>query len=726
MRRAALPHSGFCYNPKVTGKKKLELAGAAYVLGAVYLAISLVTYSRWDPSFSAAGDFGTNNLGGVIGSYLADILFAFIGPAALFLPVFMLISGARRFLGSGKYKLHLIGSVLFIFAFSVTAGLTKLVYIPTGWYSGGFVGIKVSGVLVKFLSITGGYIMAALLLISSIILLSPVPVSDLVKRNGKRPAPFEGGLQRPPALSVEKPDAVPEPAPILFNENAVALETGPAISGPVLNTMPEEKVIARPVYAEKQRGVEATEKEGGYELPPIDLLAVPDAQVERPTRDELLAGSALLERKLKDFGIQGKVTQVHAGPVVTMHEFEPAPGVKIQKVVSLAEDLSLSMKAQSTRIAPIPGKAAIGIEIPNRQRETVLLRDMISSDGFAKSASKLTLALGKDIFGNPVVADLARMPHLLVAGATGAGKSVCLNSMISSILYKAAPDEVKMLMIDPKLLELSAYEGIPHLISPVITGPKPASEALKKMVFEMERRYRLIAEKGARSIDSYNQMAGKDAALPYIVVVIDELADLMLSSAAEVEDSIARLAQMARASGIHLILATQRPSVDVITGVIKANFPTRIAFQVASRIDSRTILDSQGAEQLIGRGDMLLLMPGARVLRVHGAYLSEQEIKSLADFIRAQGSPDYAIMEAITPPEKEESEPGRTERDELYEKAVDFCASTGEVSISSIQRRLKIGFNRAARIVELMEEDSLVGPPRAAGKPRQFLGRRSF
>lgn len=714
----------------MTGKKKLELAGAAYILGGVYLAISLVTYSRWDPSFSASGTFGTKNLGGIAGSYLADALFALIGPAALFLPAFMLISGARRFLGSEKYKIHLVGAVLFIFSFSVTSGMTRLVYIPTGWYAGGFAGMKVSGFLVAFLSVTGGFIMAALLLVSSVILLSPVPIADLIKRERKRPAPLElrqpQTQKTPSAPALFEDAAQPKAEPFLFSGGENAEEIEPTISGPVLNTAPAEKPAARPAYAVNKGNIERPEKTGGYELPPIDLLAEPDAQVERPSREELLAGSVLLERKLRDFGIQGKVAQVHAGPVVTMHEFEPAPGVKIQKVVSLAEDLSLSMKAQSTRIAPIPGKAAIGIEIPNRQRETVLLRDIISSDGFANSASKITLCLGKDIFGNSVVADLARMPHLLVAGATGAGKSVGLNSMIASILYKAAPDEVKMLMIDPKLLELSAYEGIPHLISPVITGPKPASEALKKMVFEMERRYRLIAEKGARNIDSYNKMAEKDAVLPYIVVIIDELADLMLSSAAEVEDSIARLAQMARASGIHLILATQRPSVDVITGVIKANFPTRIAFQVASRIDSRTILDAQGAEHLIGRGDMLLLMPGARVLRVHGAYLSEQEIKSLADFVRGQGVPDYGIMEAIAPPEKEESEPGRTERDELYEKAVDFCASTGEVSISSIQRRLKIGFNRAARIVELMEEDSLVGPPRAAGKPRQFLGRRSF
>jgi S-DNA-T family DNA segregation ATPase FtsK/SpoIIIE len=406
-----------------------------------------------------------------------------------------------------------------------------------------------------------------------------------------------------------------------------------------------------------------------------------------------------------------------------MYEFEPAPGVKINRVVSLSDDLALALKAQSVRVSPLPGKATLGIEVPNNQREVVSLREILSAESFKKSGSRLTLGLGKDIYGRPIIADLSKMPHLLVAGATGSGKSVSINSMVMSLLYKATPAEVKMLMIDPKLLELSVYEEIPHLISPVITNPKEVAEALRKIVHEMERRYRVLAEKAARNIETYNSQVGDEEQMPYIVVFIDELADLMFTVANEMEDSIARLAQMGRASGIHLILATQRPSVDVITGIIKANFPTRISFQVSSKVDSRTILDTHGAEQLLGKGDMLLMFPGARIIRVHGALITESEIKAATDFVKSQGKPDYTIFKAIQEIERDEDEiPG--ERDELYLKAVEFGEYLGEVSISSIQRRLKIGYNRAAKIMELMEEDGLVGPPRGAGKPREFLRRR--
>ena len=696
--------------------KKRELIGVASLLAALFTALSLLSYSRWDPSVFTESTYRIKNYGGVVGANLADLLFSFLGVSAFFIPLFLGASGIRRILDKARRKAHLAGAVLFIASFSFLAGLTGLGFTFTGWNSGGFIGRTGALLLMKYLSAPGGYICASFFLISSLVLLSPVPVKELMKRpGGKKTAKPEPVPDKPPRESGE-----PDEEDLFYPEGGDVFVGGAGEEDNFLESAREADASVPPAVP--------PEDGGDYKLPPITLLGDDAGAAERfsPAKEELMAGSALLEKKLRDFGIQGRVSQVQAGPVVTMYEFEPAPGVKIQKVVTLAEDLSLSLKAQSARIAPIPGKAAIGIEVPNRQRETVLLRDIINSDGFRKSASCLTLALGKDIFGAPVVADLARMPHLLVAGATGAGKSVCLNSMITSILYKAAPAQVKMLMIDPKLLELSSYEGIPHLISPVITGPKPASEALKKMVFEMERRYRLIASKGARGIDGFNRTAPEEERLPYIVVVIDELADLMLSSASQVEDSIARLAQMARASGIHLILATQRPSVDVITGVIKANFPTRIAFQVASRIDSRTILDSQGAEQLIGRGDMLLLAPGARVMRVHGAYISEQEITAVAGFVRQQRPPDYSIFEAIEEPAAEDGGAGTTERDELYEKAVEACAASGEVSISAIQRRLKIGFNRAARIVELMEEDELIGPPRGAGKPRAFLGRKQF
>ncbi|MHC4946406.1 MAG: DNA translocase FtsK, partial [Planctomycetota bacterium] len=466
---------------------------------------------------------------------------------------------------------------------------------------------------------------------------------------------------------------------------------------------------------------------GGYEMPRIELLKEYEP-VQRLSDGELQEGSRLLENKLLDFGVKGNVTKVHTGPVVTMYEFEPAPGVKINRVVSLSDDLALALKAQSIRISTLPGKAAIGIEIPNNVREIASLRDTVSSDAFTKSASKLTIALGKDIFGVPVVADLARMPHLLVAGATGAGKSVALNSMILSLLYKARPDEVKVLLIDPKLLEFSAYEGVPHLISQVVTNPKEAAEMLRKMVFEMERRYRLIASKGVRNIESFNAASGPDDRLPYIVIFIDELADLMFASGSQVEDSIARLAQMARASGMHLVLATQRPSVDVITGIIKANFPARIAFQVTTRVDSRTIIDTQGAEQLVGKGDMLFMLPGKRIMRVHGTLVTETEIRDIIQFVKAQGAPDYTIVDEINRVQQEAivEQEYSEDRDETYQKAIDHAEAMGEVSISSIQRRLKIGYNKAARMMEMMEEDGLVGPPKGAGKPRDFLGQRKF
>jgi S-DNA-T family DNA segregation ATPase FtsK/SpoIIIE len=484
----------------------------------------------------------------------------------------------------------------------------------------------------------------------------------------------------------------------------------------------------------KVKPVERTS--GKYELPTLELLCDPPPSKSRPQKEELLDVSELLEKKLLDFSVAGRVTYVSPGPIVTMFEFQPAPGIKINKVVSLSDDLAMAFKANSLRISPIPGKATLGIEVPNRDREDVFLQDIIASETFKKSHSKLTMVLGKDIFGSPIVADLGKMPHLLVAGATGSGKSVAINTMILSLLYRTSPADLKMLMIDPKMLELTAYQDIPHLIMPVVTNPKDASGALRKIVFEMERRYRLLSELGSRNIDAYNKKlrsgivpesisaTGADDAqrqpLPYIVVLIDELSDLMLIAAHEVEDSIARLAQMARAAGIHLILATQRPSVDVITGVIKANFPSRIAFHVSSKLDSRIILDTYGAEQLLGKGDMLYMSPGKKTVRVHGSYVSEEDVKNVVNFIKSQGDPDYTVFKELTAePEREANLEGQ---DELYQEARDLVLSTGQASISYIQRRMKIGYNRAARIMDMMEEEGIVGPAGDAGKPREVRG----
>jgi S-DNA-T family DNA segregation ATPase FtsK/SpoIIIE len=482
-----------------------------------------------------------------------------------------------------------------------------------------------------------------------------------------------------------------------------------------------------------------------FELPPASLLDY-EAAVREPVDPQKLRDNALrLTKTLKDYGIDGHVREIRPGPVVTMYEYVPGPGIKLSKIAALADDLAMSMEALRVRIvAPIPGKGAVGIEIPNDTRETVYLKEIIAHDAFRKAKSRLTMALGKDIEGGAYVADLARMPHLLVAGATGAGKSVSINSMIMSVLFKATPDEVRMIMVDPKMLELSVYEGIPHLLLPVVTDPKKAALALRWAVEEMERRYELLSEVGVRSIDGYNtkvRNAGERGTqvtvpakepdgeptvcqpMPYLMVIVDELADLMMVASREVEGSIMRLAQMARAAGIHLILATQRPSVDVLTGVIKANFPTRIAFQVASRHDSRTIIDANGAEHLLGRGDMLYLSPGAGgMLRVHGAYVSEEEIERAVDFVRKQGRPQYD--ESILAPRGDEGDgdEGVAEEmhDEMYDQAVAIVAETRQASISMIQRRLRIGYNRAARMVERMETEGIVGPADGA-KPREVL-----
>ena len=674
---------------------KEEIVGVLSALGSIYLSLSLISHSMTDPVpffRSTEPPEAIQNLGGTIGAYVSGWLIILLGFAAFLIPLFVIAFGIKRLLGKEGHKIYFFGGILFILSSSLLLSLLSFTFhitiekYPDG--IGGLIGKEIAFMANHFLSLPGAYIFSLSAFLSSVILLSPVSLTSLALQRRKKEVTRDQAIED---INLEK--------------------------------MIEEKIIEKKETGPPQPEPIRPRKIGGYELPSLEFLNLYDSTSNRPSKEELLENSMLIEKKLQDFDVEGKITQVHPGPIVTMFEFEPAPGIKINRVVSLSDDLALSLKAQSVRVSPIAGKATIGIEVPNSQRETVSLREIVSSEIFKKSNSKLTLGLGKDIFGRPVIADLSKMPHLLVAGATGSGKSVSINSMVTSILYKATPAEVKMLMIDPKLLELSAYQEIPHLISPVITNPKEATEALKKIVMEMERRYRVLAERAARSIENYNNQAGIEEQMPYIVIFIDELADLMFAVANEVEDSITRLAQMGRAAGIHLILATQRPSVDVITGIIKANFPTRISFQVSSKVDSRTILDSHGAEQLLGKGDMLLMFPGARIIRVHGALITEEEIRAVTEFVKSQGKPDYTILEEIQEIERDEDEMSG-ERDELYLKAVEFGESIGEVSISSIQRRLKIGYNRAAKIMELMEDDGIVGPPKGAGKPREFLRRR--
>ena len=488
---------------------------------------------------------------------------------------------------------------------------------------------------------------------------------------------------------------------------------------------------------EPKERLEFTSPKGSFVLPPITLLDAAPAKNDTVDKKELLENARILEKKLLDFGIEGRVLEVMPGPVVTMYEFEPAAGVKVNRITNLSDDLALAMKAETIRVvAPIPGKAVVGIEIPNHKRDVILLREMLESAAFVKSRSRLTLALGKDISGSAYMADLARMPHLLVAGATGTGKSVSVNSMILSVLYKATPEDVRFLMVDPKMLELSAYEGIPHLLAPVITDPKRAAGALRSVVSEMGKRYKAMSERGAKNIEKYNQMLddasdadnGAHKRLPLIVVIIDELADLMMTSGKDVEECLVRLSQMARAAGIHLMVATQRPSVDVVTGLIKTNFPARIAFQLPSKTDSRTILDAGGAETLLGQGDMLFLPPGtSKLQRIHGAYVSETEIKNVTDFWKKQGSPAYDKV-LIEEAEKEESGSGAEEEEDAefmrrYDEAVAMANELEMISTSYIQRRFRIGYNTAARIIERMESEGIVGPSQGS-RPREVLKNR--
>ena len=453
-----------------------------------------------------------------------------------------------------------------------------------------------------------------------------------------------------------------------------------------------------------------------FKLPTIDLLKIPTQKDRGKLKDEDYIDSEFLEKILLDFGVSGDIKKVSHGPVVTLNEFEPAAGVKVSKIINLSDDIARNTSSESARIATIPGRSTIGIELPNSIRENVYLSEILSNSDFNKKDIKLPIALGKNISGVPVIGDLASMPHLLIAGTTGSGKSVCINTIILSLLYRHTPDKCKFILIDPKMLELSTYEGIPHLLCPVITEAKKAASVLGWVVKEMENRYRLMTKEGVRNIDGYN--AKHTLAMPYIVVVVDEMSDLMLVAGKEIENYIQKLSQMARAAGIHIIMATQRPSVDVITGTIKANFPTRISFQVTSKIDSRTILGEQGAEQLLGKGDMLYMYSANKIVRIHAPFVSETEIEKVNNYLRSQAEPDYIdeILNFADEKELSGDASGSGDKDELYQAALDIIRSEGKASTSFLQRKLQIGYNRAARIVDMMEADGIVSKANHVGK----------
>ncbi|MEK1861355.1 MAG: DNA translocase FtsK [Rhizobium leguminosarum] len=590
----------------------------------------------------------------------------------------------------------------------------------------------------------------------------PLPQPAAISAKVAVRPPAAPSLERPRRIAVEAPVApVPQAAPTSQVAPAPQIASAPQAAPAPQRTPPVAAVLPSPRLAARPERIDAS----GYQFPPRALLQEPPERLgEIMSQETLEQNAGLLESVLEDFGIKGEIIHVRPGPVVTLYEFEPAPGVKSSRVIGLADDIARSMSALSARVAVVPGRNVIGIELPNVTRETVYFREMIESQDFEKSGYKLALGLGKTIGGEPVIAELAKMPHLLVAGTTGSGKSVAINTMILSLLYRMTPEQCRLIMVDPKMLELSVYDGIPHLLTPVVTDPKKAVMALKWAVREMEERYRKMSRLGVRNIDGYNDrmaqarekgetihvmvQVGFDKGtgvpieesqaldltpMPYIVVIVDEMADLMMVAGKDIEGAIQRLAQMARAAGIHLIMATQRPSVDVITGTIKANFPTRISFQVTSKIDSRTILGEQGAEQLLGQGDMLHMQGGGRISRVHGPFVSDVEVENVVAHLKTQGRPEY--LDTVTADEEEETEEEEAgavfdksamaseDGNELYEQAVKVVMRDKKCSTSYIQRRLGIGYNRAASLVERMEKEGLVGPANHVGKREIVSGR---
>jgi S-DNA-T family DNA segregation ATPase FtsK/SpoIIIE len=679
-----------------------EIIGIALLGLFLFILVSLLSYHPFDPSPNALAASGAvKNFCGKAGSYAADFLVQHFGYMSYALCGFILFFSVLSLRKKAVDHLLLLAAGFVLLFFSVSALLQMLVgRIPMKGVTievSGLVGFLVAGGLINVFASFGSLLLSVVLFLISLFLIVQAPLFSIA------------GALAGSRLSKRRAAQASKPAKVV---------------GARGEEKEKEKETERKEKKAVQESFDFLKEIGPYKLPPVSLLDPVEKKEVKVDKESAQANARILEKKLKDYGIDGKVVEVRPGPVITMYEFEPAAGVKVSRIANLSDDLAMALSAVSIRIiAPIPGKAVVGIEIPNKVRQTVYLREIIESDAFADSKTLLTLSLGKTIAGEPFVADLAKMPHLLVAGSTGSGKSVSLNTMICSILFKAIPMNVRFMMIDLKMLELSFYEGIPHLLLPVMTNAKSAKTALRWLIDEMERRYQVMAEKGVRNIEKYNQKMAKEEGenIPYIVVVIDELADLMMVSSKDVEEYIARLAQMARASGIHLILATQRPSVDVLTGIIKANFPARVSFQVTSKVDSRTILDMNGAESLLGSGDMLLMSPGlGRIQRIHGPFVSEGEIKRIVEFLKNQGLPEYneQILEEPT-----EAEEGEEMNDEKYEEAVRFVSERGEASISMIQRRFRIGYNRSARMVERMEREGLVGPSTGI-KPREVLKRK--
>jgi S-DNA-T family DNA segregation ATPase FtsK/SpoIIIE len=735
-----------------------RLREAALILAlalAGYLLLSLWSYQPTDPAWSTTGtNDAISNRGGIVGSWLADALLygfgfpAYLSPLMLGFSGWLLFSWGKRADSEGALHFWILKAVGLVMALSAASGLSTLSLtayaslLPLG--AGGVLGEVVGNGFVSIFGASGTSLLLLAVFLTGVTLYTGLSWLMVIDRLGAvallimtRSARWLREFKEKLIVKETK-----QRREVTFREKSEKIKAQPKV-----RVEPVIEVTAPSKREEKERQVPLfeTPEEGGSSMPALALLDMATASVGGYSEEVLQAMSRLVELKLKDFGVEVQVVEVQPGPVVTRFELQPAAGIKVSRISGLAKDLARSLSVSSVRVVEvIPGKPVVGLEIPNEHRDIVRLREILGSEGYENNKSVLMMALGKDIAGRPVSVDLEKMPHLLVAGTTGSGKSVAVNAMILSLLYKATPEQVRLIMIDPKMLELSVYEDIPHLLTPVVTDMKEAANALRWCVAEMERRYPLMAAMGVRNITGFNKKV-KDAIdrgepiidpmvdlvdgeppetlvpLPFIVVIIDELADMMMVVGKQVEELIARLAQKARASGIHLILATQRPSVDVITGLIKANIPTRMAFQVSSRIDSRTILDQMGAEQLLGQGDMLFLPPGTSIPeRVHGAFVDDHEVHQVVNFLKKYGQPNY--LEEITRgiPEDDDdssnlSDPSDGEQDALYDQAVQIVTESQRASISGVQRRLKIGYNRAARIVEAMEAAGVVSSMQGNG-----------
>ena len=692
--------------------KLIELAGVIIIFSSLAYFVSLATYSANNISYVFPAEKNIHNKFFSLFYYLSDFFLQAFGVLAFLIFLNLIIWGGYLILKKKieNFSLKLLFLILSIIfgALFFSINIDQSFWLPDNGF-GGFVANFISEKLNIKNNSFGAYLSVIFLCISLICFY------------------FSAGLniQEWKTVLVTIKNLLTFFPKLIFKiyvkrKNTEEISTNIPVQENI-NQKIQEEIPIQEASPQQQLPLESTkiEKSTSYKIPPIKLLDDPVKIENQLDEESYKTQSKFLENVLLDFSISGEIKRVSAGPVVTLYEFEPTAGIKTSKIINLSEDIARNTSSISTRVATVPGKSTIGIEIPNKVRENVALKEIISSKEFNNKDIKIPITLGKSISGFPIVGDLVSMPHLLIAGTTGSGKSVCINTLILSILYRHKPDDCKLIMIDPKMLELSIYQGIPHLLTPVITEPKKATTALKWVVKEMEKRYREMTEIGVRNISGFNDKASSESKkkMPYIVVIVDEMADLMMIAGKEIENYIQRLAQMARAAGIHIVMATQRPSVDVITGTIKANFPTRISFQVTSKIDSRTILGEQGAELLLGNGDMLFMSSASRIIRIHGPYVSEKEIERVSTFLRLQGSPTY--IEEVTRIEEQENDEvvlNSEGKDELYNKAVEIIKTEGKASTSFLQRKLGIGYNRAARIIDQMEEEKIISPANHVGK----------